>query len=132
MMITSGFAQVNGARLYFEIQGSGPTVVLLGDNTDSELANQRFDDLAKFYQVIRYDLRGRGKSSPIDELPFSHSQDLLELLDHLSIRTATLAEITPDSSIAKEFATMFPDRVSAIVLMKDLLRITHETGPSTR
>ncbi|HEX5315204.1 MAG TPA: alpha/beta hydrolase [Candidatus Kapabacteria bacterium] len=132
MMVTSDFARVSGARLYFEIQGSGQTVVLLGCDTDSELANQQFDDLAKFCQVIRYDMRGRGKSSPIDELPFSHSQDLLELLDHLSIRTATLAEITPDSSIAKAFATMFPERVSAIVLMKDLLPITHGSGPSPR
>lgn len=130
MMITSGFARVSGARLYFEIQGSGPAVVLLGE--DSANYDKQFDDLAESYKVIRYDTRGSGKSSAVGELPFSHSQDLLELLDHLSIRTATLAEITPDSSIAKEFATMFPERVSAIVLMKDLLPITHGSGPSPR
>lgn len=133
MMITSGFARVNGARLYFEIQGSGPTVVLLGDDsTNVGMANQQFDDVAEFYQVIRYDMRGSGKSSAIAELSFSHSQDLLELLDHLSIRMATLAELTPGTTFASEFTSTFPERVSSIVLIESLLRATPGSGPSLR
>jgi 3-oxoadipate enol-lactonase len=133
MMITSGFAQVNGARLYFEIQGSGPTVVLLGnDSTNAEMANKQFDTLAESYQVIRYDMRGSGKSSAIGELSFSPSQDLLELLDHLSIRMATLAELTPDTTVASKFASTFPERISAIVPIESLLHPTIGSDPSPR
>lgn len=133
MMITSGFARINGARLYFEIQGSGPTVVLLGDDsTNVEIANTQFDALAKSYQVIRYDMRGSSKSSAIGELHFSHTEDLLELLDHLSIQQATLAELTPGTTYAREFARAFPERISAIVPVESLLPATPESGPSPR
>ena len=128
MMVTSGFAQVNGARLYFEVQGSGPVVVLLGD--DSETSNSPFDFLAESFQVIRYDMRGSGKSSKINDLPVSHIEDLLELLDHLSIREVMLAELTPRATIAEEFAAEYPARVLAIAGVETLLHTIRESGPS--
>ncbi|MFI5202536.1 MAG: alpha/beta fold hydrolase [Candidatus Kapaibacterium sp.] len=130
MMVTSGYARVNGARLYFEIQGSGPPLVLLSDGPES--SDAPFDSLAESFQVIRYDLRGSGKSSEINDLPFSHAKDLLELLDHLSIRTATLAELTPCTTIADEFAAEYPERISAIVPIESLLHPTTGSGPSPR
>ncbi len=120
MMVTSGFARVHGARLYFEIQGSGPALVVLTDGQENSDAH--FDALAASYQVIRYDMRGTGKSSEISGLPFSYTQDLLELLDHLSIGKATLAEITPGASIAEEFAEEFPERVLDVLPAENLVR----------
>ncbi|HET6401023.1 MAG TPA: alpha/beta hydrolase [Candidatus Kapabacteria bacterium] len=130
MMVTSGYARVNGARLYFEVQGSGPPLVLLSDGPES--SDAPFDSLAESFQVIRYDLRGSGKSSEIADLPFSHSDDLLELLDHLSVRTATLAELTPGATIADEFIAQHPERVSLIVPIEFLLHPTTGSGRSTR
>jgi len=127
-MISSGYAQVNGARLYFEVQGSGPTVVLLGDG--SETSNSPFDSLAESFQVIRYDMRGSGKSSEINDLPFSHIEDLLELLDHLSILEVMLAELTPGATIAEEFAAEYPERVSDIVGVESLLHTIRGSDPS--
>ena len=119
MMVTSGYARVSGARLYFEVQGSGPALLLLTDGPEN--SNAHFDALAESYQVLRYDLRGTGNSSEIDGQPFSHMQDLLELLDHLNISKVTLAEITPGATIADEFAAMFPDRVSSIIPAHSLM-----------
>ena len=130
MMITSGFARVNGARLYFEVQGSGAALVLLSDGPES--FDAPFDSLAESFQVIRYDMRGKGKSSEISDLPFSHTEDLLELLDHLTIRVATLAELTPGATIADEFAAEYPERVSDIVAVETLLVAIRESGPSLR
>lgn len=130
MMVTSGFARLNGARLYFEVQGSGPALVLFSDGP--ETSDVPFDALAESFQVIRYDMRGSGKSSEINDPPFSHADDLLELLDHLGVRTATLAELTPGATIADEFAAEHPDRVSDIVVVETLLHAIHENGPSPR
>lgn len=130
MMVTSGFARVNGARLYFEIQGSGPILLLLSN--DRKISDAAIDSLAKSYQVIRYDLRGSGKSSAINNYTFSHTEDLLELLDHLSIQKITIAEWAPSATIADEFAEAYPERVSAIVPLNSLLTAMNETGPSLR
>ena len=130
MMITSGFAQVTGARLYFEIQGSGPTVVLLTDGPEN--IDSHFDALAESFQVIRYDMRGTGNSSAVGEFPFSYQQDLLELMDHLSIEKAMLAEITPGTTIADEFAEDFPERISNVIPAEPLLHSTFENDRSIR
>ncbi len=130
MMVTSGYARVNGARLYFEVQGSGPALLLLSDGPES--SDAPFDSLSESFQVIRYDMRGSGKSSEISDLLFSHADDLLELLDHLSIRTATLAELTPGATIAEAFVAEYPERVSGIVAVETLLRAIGENGLSSR
>jgi len=128
MMVTSGFAQVPGARLYFEIQGSGPALVLLTNSPEN--TDLTFDALAESFQVIRYDRRGIGKSSSIPDIPFSPVDDLLELLDHLSLNTVTIAELTPGATIAKAFAGTYPERVLAIVPINSLLPSIRGSGPS--
>ncbi len=130
MMVTSGFARVNGARLYFEVQGSGPALVLLTDgpeNTDSH-----FGALAESFQVLRYDMRGSGNSTSISQEPFSHTEDLLELMDHLSLARAVLGEVTPGATIAGEFAEEFPERVVAVRSVESLLPAIPESVRSTR
>jgi pimeloyl-ACP methyl ester carboxylesterase len=58
MHVDSGYAEVNGARLHYEVAGSGRPLILLHEG----IANLHFWDdqwevLAREYQVVRYDLR---------------------------------------------------------------------------
>lgn len=118
-MVTSGYAQITGGRLYFEVQGTGAPLVLLTDGEEN--TDPAFDMLSKSFQVIRYDMRGTGKSSNVGENDFSHTTDLLELLDHLSISKVSLVEIAPNSMIALEFAQAFPGRVTSVNSVEALL-----------
>ena len=77
--VQSGIAEVNGTKLYYEMAGSGRVIVLLhGGAVDRRAWDDQFTEFAAKYRVIRYDLRGAGKSASPDK-PFSNSEDLYQI-----------------------------------------------------
>src|ERR1044071_8179156 len=83
--IKSGFANIDNARIYYETAGEGiPFVMIHAGVADSRQWNNEFAEFSRSYQVIRYDMRGYGKSEPV-EGEFSHMGDLVSLLDALEI-----------------------------------------------
>jgi 3-oxoadipate enol-lactonase len=100
----------------YDVQGSGPVVVLLsGSNLDRRMWAYETAWLAKTHTVVRYDLRAHGQSDTATA-PFSHLDDLIGLLDELTIATATLIGLSAGSTIALDAALEIPDRVERIVL----------------
>ncbi len=76
----SSFVAVNGTNLYYELMGEGhPLVLLHGGYMDRRLWDDQFAIFAEHYQVIRYDIRGFGKTA-MPQLSYSDVQDLYELL----------------------------------------------------
>ena len=72
MEITSGAAIVNGTNLYYERAGHGRTVVLIhGFSLDCRMWNDQFGLLAEHYHVLRYHLRGFGRSAASLHKPLS-------------------------------------------------------------
>ena len=71
MNVERGFADVNGARLYFELAGRGDPIVLIhGNFGDCRHWDDQFRVFAESQKVLRYDCRSFGKSSmPIEENP---------------------------------------------------------------
>ena len=63
--MTSGFAEVSGTRLYYEDAGSGQPVVFIGvgGGMDHRLWDDQFPVFARRFRVVRYDIRGWGKSA---------------------------------------------------------------------
>jgi pimeloyl-ACP methyl ester carboxylesterase len=118
----SGFAEVNGTRLYYEVVGRGPAVVLVhGGLVDSRMWDDQMGPLSKHYRVVRYDLRGYGKSAAPDA-KFSPTEDLRALLDYLKIDKATLVGLSLGGMIAADFALEHPERVERLVLSGSGLR----------
>ena len=116
------FAEVNGTRLSYEIVGQGPAVILIhGGLVDSRLWDDQMNDFSKQCRVVRYDLRGFGKSADASE-PFSHIEDLRALLDFLKIERATLVGLSLGGIIAADFALEYPERVDRLVLVGPGLR----------
>jgi pimeloyl-ACP methyl ester carboxylesterase len=61
----SGFAEVNGTRLYYEDAGSGvPLTLIHGFAQDLRIWDPQFTHFARRFRAIRYDLRGFGRSAP--------------------------------------------------------------------
>jgi pimeloyl-ACP methyl ester carboxylesterase len=114
----SGFTNVNGTNLYYEIAGSGEALVLIhGWSFDSRCWDDQFDVFAQKYRVLRYDLRGFGRS----ELPklghsYSHTNDLLALLDSLGIKRAHVLGHSFGGKIAIDFILHYPDRTISLIL----------------
>ena len=123
------FAEVNGTRLSYEIVGQGPAVVLVhGGLVDSRLWDDQMNDFSKQCRVVRYDLRGFGKSAEATE-PFSHIEDLRALLDFLKIERATIVGLSLGGIIAADFALEYPKRVDRLVLVGSGLRGDKQPQP---
>ncbi|HEU5367438.1 MAG TPA: alpha/beta hydrolase [Ktedonobacterales bacterium] len=111
----TGFAPVNGAKLYYEIAGSGrPLVLLHAGLADSRMWDDQFSAFARQCRVVRYDLRGFGKSDLPAE-PYSHSADLYGLLQFLGIQQAALMGVSLGGSTIIDFTLQRPEMVEALI-----------------
>jgi len=67
--------------------------------------------------VIRYDVRGYGRSSRPTADPYSHVRDLGAVMDAAEVETAALVGCSMGGAIALLAALSIPERVSALVLV---------------
>ena len=83
-------------KLYYEELGEGEPLILLHAHTvDRRMWDDVFFKLAKKYRVIRYDLRGYGKSDmPEVGFGFLQADDLCNFMDALHIKKAHLAGLS--------------------------------------
>lgn len=91
-------------------------VLLHGAGMDSRLWDVVVPQLACHHDVIRYDARGLGLSTPPCE-PFSDVEDLRAVLDHFDLRQAALVGLRLGGEVSLDFALSDPERVTALVLV---------------
>ena len=115
--IDSGYAEVNGTKLYYEIAGKGsPIVFIHGSFGDRRFWDFQFHELSKKYRVLRYDLRGFGKSAlPDSNEVYRDSDDLNALMDFLGIKKAHVCGLSFGSFIAIDFALAHPDKCFSLI-----------------
>ena len=114
--IQQGSAEVNGTRLYYEAAGSGqPLVLLHGFSLDTRMWDGQFEAFAVRCRVIRYDLRGFGKSALPTSARYMHAEDLRALLEHLGAVPAHLLGLSLGGGIAIDFALTFPEAVRTLI-----------------
>ncbi|MFJ6793692.1 alpha/beta fold hydrolase [Streptomyces sp. NPDC091268] len=107
----------DGGCLRAERTGTGSPVVLLhGAGMDSRLWDAVVPELARHHDVIRYDARGLGRSTPPGE-PFSDVEDLRLVLDHFGLRRAALVGLSMGGETSLDFALAHPRRVAALALV---------------
>jgi pimeloyl-ACP methyl ester carboxylesterase len=112
---TRGHLEVPGGRLYYEVTGSGyPLTLLHAGIADLRMWDGQVEAFAERYRVIRYDLRGYGRTTMTDA-PFSNRQDLRDLLDHLGAERTHLLGLSKGGQIALDVTLETPERVSALV-----------------
>jgi 3-oxoadipate enol-lactonase len=109
---------VADGTLWAEDTGGGGTPVLLihGDWTDSGIWDPLIPLLRDRYRVIRYDLRGFGRSSRPAQ-PFTRLADLQALLDHAGLDAAVAAGHSGGGGTALALALGHPDRVRGLTLI---------------
>jgi pimeloyl-ACP methyl ester carboxylesterase len=112
-----GFLPVSGGRLYYEVAGAGPSLVLI----HAGVANLRqwepqVPAFAERYRVIRYDTRGWGQSES-EHVEFTNRDDLAAVLDHVGESSARVLACSRSGSIALDFTVTQPDRVDALIVV---------------
>ena len=112
------FADVGGARLYYEECGSSQqTVVLLHDGVLHSAAwDEVWPGLCQHFHAIRYDRRGYGRS-PAATGGYYETDDVAGLLRHLKVSRAAVIGSSHGGEISINFALDHPEMVQQLVLV---------------
>ncbi|MGW1162488.1 alpha/beta fold hydrolase [Streptomyces sp. NPDC002513] len=104
-------------HLSYDVAGDGPPVVLVHAGVaDHRMWDAVTPDLAERHTVIRYDLRGFGESAPPTG-PFSETDDLRRLLDHLGHERVRLVGASWGGRVALDFTLAHPSRVHSLAML---------------
>jgi pimeloyl-ACP methyl ester carboxylesterase len=113
----TGLAEVNGTRLYYEVAGVGhPLVLVHAGIADNTMWDDQFPAFAERYRVVRFDMRGYGRS-PKPPAPYAVRGDLHAMLQHLGIKRTYLLGCSMGGSSALDFTLEYPDMVDALILV---------------
>jgi len=119
------YADVNGIKLYYEIQGKGrPLVLLHGGLGAIEMFGPNLPALAKGHQVIAVDLQGHGRTADIDRPldPAFMADDIAALIKHLGLQQADVMGYSLGAAVALQTAIRHPEVVNKVVAVSTIAR----------
>lgn len=123
---TTGYAPVNGLKMYYEIHGSGEPLVLLHGSYMSIPGNWSawIGELAKTRKVIAVEMQGHGRTADIKR-DFSYeslADDIAAMLDHLKIKQADVLGYSMGAGVAMQVAIRHPEKVRKVVSISGVFR----------
>ena len=113
----SGYAAVNGIRIWYAVFGRGAPVILLhGGLANANYWGNQVPVLARHYRVIVMDSRGHGRSTRNAE-PFGYdlmASDVIGLMDFLKIPKAAIVGWSDGAILGLDIAIHHPERLSKL------------------
>jgi pimeloyl-ACP methyl ester carboxylesterase len=123
--IKSGYAPVNGLKMYYEIHGSGqPLVLLHGGLGASTMFSEILPQLSSKRQVIAVDLQAHGRTADINR-PMSHeamADDIAAIIKLLGIEKADVMGYSVGGGVALRAAIQHPGAVRKAVFVSSVFR----------
>ncbi|MFC4064364.1 alpha/beta fold hydrolase [Actinoplanes subglobosus] len=115
--------------LDFDATGDGPAVLLLHSTVcDRRMWDPQVTALAGAgHRVVRVDLVGHG-GTPVPAGRFDEAAEIGALLDGLGVDRLAVVGASGGGRVALEFASRWPERVTALALLATALR-GHPAGP---
>src|SRR5580704_13708345 len=117
---STGYADVNGIKLYHEIYGQGePLMLIHGGLTTIDEIQGWVQPLAKTWQVIAVEMQGHGRTADTDR-PMSFTtmgDDIAALVDHLQISKAHVVGHSFGGASAIRAAIQHPEKVRRLVVI---------------
>jgi pimeloyl-ACP methyl ester carboxylesterase len=113
----SGYAPVNGIKIWYAEFGAGAPVILLhGGLANSNYWGKLVPALSPRYRVIVMDSRGHGRSSR-DDKPYGYdlmASDVVALMDYLKIDKAALIGWSDGAIVGLDIAMHHPERLTKL------------------
>ncbi|MFW0755744.1 alpha/beta fold hydrolase [Pseudomonas sp. H11T01] len=113
----TGYADVDGIKIYYSKIGHGSPVVLLhGGLANSDYWGNQVKALAAKHTVITLDSRGHGRSSR-DARPYGYdlmADDVIAVLDKLKIDRADFVGWSDGAILGLDMAMRYPQRVGKV------------------
>jgi len=117
----SGYAPVNGIKVYYEVYGEGKPIILLHGAfyTISLNWGQLIPELSKTRKVIAIEMQGHGHTPYSDRKLDSKTlaSDVAGVMDYLKIDSADIAGYSMGGSIAYQFAVQSPKRLRKLIII---------------
>lgn len=118
---SSGYAPVNGIKVYYEVYGEGRPLVLLHGAfyTIGMNWSELLPELSKTRKVIAIEMQGHGHS-PFAERKMeitTLAKDVEGVMDYLKIDSADVAGYSMGGSVAYQFAVQSPKRLRKLVII---------------
>ena len=115
-----GLVVVHDIEMYYESQGSGPVLLVIGGlGIEMSELDTLIDPLSSRFRVVAFDNRGAGRSSK-PRGPYSIEQmadDAAALMDRLDLPRAHVLGISMGGRIALALALAHPERADRLVLV---------------
>jgi len=117
----TGTIQVPGAKLYYEVRGSGPVLLFMpGGPADATTFRKMEDDLARDYTVVTYDPRTYSHSqleTPVedDRMVEVFADDVHRLVAHLGGEKVSIFASSGGANIALELARQHSDQIDTLI-----------------
>lgn len=116
----SGYAAVNGLKMYYEVYGKGKPIVLLHGSFMTIPMNwgQIIPLFAKNRKVIVAEMQGHGRTRDTDR-EFSYegmADDVSGLLKHMKIDSADILGYSMGGGVAFQMAVRHPEQVRRLVI----------------
>jgi pimeloyl-ACP methyl ester carboxylesterase len=114
------YAEINGARLWYEVRGDGEPLLLHHGYTASRVNWMPVAErLQSRYQVILMECRGAGQSehTPDGYSLEQYAADVIGMLDHLGLKRVTFAGHSMGGGIGYLLALEHRERLERLILM---------------
>jgi pimeloyl-ACP methyl ester carboxylesterase len=120
LQVNSSLLKLKGAQIYYEVQGSGPILLMIpGGPTDAGIFAALGTLLADKYTVVRYDPRGNSRSvldgPPVDQSMDLHGDDAAQLLAVFGEEPAFVLGSSGGGQIGLNLAARYPERVQVLL-----------------
>lgn len=122
----TGYAPVNGLKLYYEIHGQGKPLLLLHGSYMNIPLNygEIIPELSKKYKVIAFEMQGHGRTADIDR-PYtweSLADDAAALLSYLKIDKADVLGYSLGATVALQLTIKHPALVNRLVFISSVYK----------
>ena len=110
------FAELNGVRMHYDVQGEGEQALVLihAGVANLNIWDKQMPAFTPHFKTLRYDVRGWGET-PDPEGEYTEHGDLDALLDYLGIEQAAILGNSNGGRIAIDFTIAYPHRVSKLI-----------------
>lgn len=118
---TSRFITIDGVRMHYRDEGSGPVVVLFHANFSNLIDwDPWVDALKDRYRVVRVDMTSHGLTGPDPTGDYTLPRTLAlaeAFIDALGIEKATLGGTSLGGTVAIHYTAAHPERVERLILL---------------
>ena len=115
----TGMFDPGDGAIYYEVGDAAAGMPLVLNHAaflDSGMWDSQWEPLGQHFQLIRYDMRGYGRSAPING-PRALRADLIGLLRHLGIDRAHLLGCSMGGELMLDLALEYPERVASLIMV---------------